>query len=81
MISDSDVRLRFIKKWGLISVTSLPRKTFKYARIQTMVLHLQKGYQGPTEFIVYDLLKKDNPWMTKEDSDILAEKFRKYNKL
>jgi type I restriction-modification system DNA methylase subunit len=55
-ISDSDVRLRMIKQWGLISVTALPRKTFQYARIQTCVLQMEKGYTGPTEFKVFDLL-------------------------
>lgn len=49
-ISDSDVRMRFIKDFGLISVTPLPRKTFDYARIQTVVLYMQKGYKGETIF-------------------------------
>lgn len=55
-LSDSDVRLRFLKEWGIISITSLPRKTFKYARIQTCIIQMKKGYKGPTEFKVYDLL-------------------------
>lgn len=55
-ISDSDVRLRFIKDFGLKSVTALPRKTFKYARIQTVILELNKGYNGITEFKVFDRL-------------------------
>lgn len=55
-ISDSDVRLRTIKQWGLISVTALPRRTFQYARIQTCVLQMQKDYKGSTEFKVFDLL-------------------------
>lgn len=55
-ISDSDVRLRFLKDYGLRSITALPRKTFQYARIQTMVLELEKGFQGQTEFIVFDKL-------------------------
>jgi|SRR6185437_5542643 len=54
-ISDSDVRLRSLKRFGLISVTALPRKTFQYARIQTVVLQLQKGFSGDTIFKVYDL--------------------------
>jgi hypothetical protein len=58
-ISDSDVRLRALKRFGLISVTALPRKTFQYARIQTCVLHLRKGFIGSTEFRVYDLLKSE----------------------
>lgn len=55
-IGDSDVRLRYLKNFGLISVTALPRKTFQYARIQTVILHLQKGYKGETTFKVFDLL-------------------------
>lgn len=55
-ISDSDVRLRSLKKWGIKSVTALPRKTFQFARIQTVVLELIKGYSNPTEFKVFDLL-------------------------
>lgn len=57
-LSDSDVRLRLLKNYGIISITSLPRKTFDYARIQTCIIHLQKGYIGATEFKVYDLLPK-----------------------
>lgn len=55
-ISDSDVRLRYIKSYGLISVTALPRKTFQYARIQTCILQMKKGFTGSTEFKVFDLL-------------------------
>lgn len=55
-ISDSDIRLRYLKTYGLKSLTALPRKTFEYARIQTVVIELEKGYKGPTEFKVYDLL-------------------------
>lgn len=49
-ISDSDVRLRFLKAFGIKSLTALPRKTFKYARIQTVVIELQKGFTGETIF-------------------------------
>jgi type I restriction-modification system DNA methylase subunit len=49
-ISDSDIRLKEILKYGLVSITPLPRKTFRYARIQTMVMHLKKGYKGPRIF-------------------------------
>jgi type I restriction-modification system DNA methylase subunit len=55
-LTDSDKRLRFLKSFGLISITALPRRTFDYARIQTCVLLLKKGYKGNTDFIVYDLL-------------------------
>jgi len=53
-ISDSDVRLRFLKSYGLKSLTALPRKTFQYARIQTVVIELQKGYEGETLFKTFD---------------------------
>ncbi len=49
-VSDSDVRLRFLKSWGIKSITALPRKTFQYARIQTCVLEMQKGYTGDSLF-------------------------------
>lgn len=49
-ISDSDVRMRMIQDFGLRSVTLLPRRTFQYARIQTVILEMKNGYQGTTEF-------------------------------
>ena len=55
-ISDSDVRLRFLKSFGLKSITALPRKTFEYARIQTCVFELQKGWNEDTIFRVYDFI-------------------------
>lgn len=53
-ISDSDIRLRKLKEWGLKSITALPRKTFQYARIQTCILELSKDWDAPTEFYVFD---------------------------
>lgn len=58
-ISDSDVRLRFLKSFGLKSITALPRKTFQYARIQTCVFELERGFKGETKFHVYDLLNQE----------------------
>lgn len=61
-LSDSDVRLRALKKYGMKSLTALPRKTFEYVRIQTVVIELQKGFKGETGFKVFDLLKyKEQP--------------------
>jgi len=57
-LSDSDIRLRYLNSFGLKSVTALPRKTFEYARVQTCVIHLQKGFKGDTSFRVYDHLPK-----------------------
>lgn len=49
-ISDSDLRLRFLMDYGLKSITALPRKTFQYARIQTCIFELHKGFKGETIF-------------------------------
>lgn len=57
-VSDSDVRLRYLKAFGMRSITALPRKTFGYVRIQTCIIHLEKGFIGETEFRVYDFLQK-----------------------
>lgn len=44
-IADSDVRFRALKAYdGLKSLTPLPRKTFQYARIQTCIIELERGY-------------------------------------
>lgn len=51
---DSDHRMRDLKKYGIVSITSLPRKTFKYARIQTCVLNLRKGFREETVFKVFN---------------------------
>lgn len=59
-ISDSDVRLRFLKSYGILSITALPRATFQYARIQTVVLHLMNGYKGITDFRVFDKLNDNS---------------------
>lgn len=49
-ITDSDLRIKYLKNFGIISITGLPRSTFQYSRIQTIILELEKGYSGPTEF-------------------------------
>jgi hypothetical protein len=59
-ISNSDVRLRYLKSFGLKSITALPRKTFQYARIQTCVFELEKGFKDHTFFKVYDLIETKN---------------------
>jgi type I restriction-modification system DNA methylase subunit len=52
-ISDSDLRLRTLNNFGIKSITALPRDTFAYARIQTCVLELHKGWAKPSEFKVF----------------------------
>ena len=54
-ITDSDVRLRYLKDFGLKSITSLPRKTFEYSRIQTCILELDRNYNGETIFRMYGI--------------------------
>lgn len=44
-LSDSDIRLQELKRFGIKSLTALPRKTFQYARIQTVVIELARGHK------------------------------------
>lgn len=69
-ISDYDVRMRAIKKFGLKSITALPRKTFKYARIQTCILELRKGWREPTNFYVYELMVNGKEYIEKQISNL-----------
>lgn len=59
-ISDSDVRLRQLKNFGMKSLTALPRSTFKYARIQTVIMELVNGYKGDTVFKVFEEEENDH---------------------
>lgn len=56
-ITDSDVRMRYIKDFGLKSITALPRKTFEYARIQTCIFEIEKGWKEETIFRTFDFKK------------------------
>lgn len=47
-IINSEKRLKKITRYGLVSVTHLPRKTFPKARVQCCVLLLKKGYSNKT---------------------------------
>ncbi|NOU19408.1 MAG: hypothetical protein HOO91_17770 [Bacteroidales bacterium] len=49
IITDSDKRKEELALFGLKSVTILPRKTFDYNRIASVVLELHKGYVGLRE--------------------------------
>lgn len=49
-LADSDVRMRYLKGWGIKSITALPRKTFEYARIQTVIIELRKDWKPETIF-------------------------------
>lgn len=44
-IIDSDIRTKQILDFGLVGITQLPRKTFGYTRIQTVILCLNKGWK------------------------------------
>lgn len=48
ILINSERRMETLLEFGLVSVTHLPRKTFKNSRIQTCVIHLQKNYTGTT---------------------------------
>lgn len=53
-IFHSDVRMRQIKKYGIKSITALPRKTFNYIRFQTAILELHKGWKDQITFEYYE---------------------------
>lgn len=58
-LSDSDVRFRYLKKYGIKSLTGLPRKTFQYARIQTVIIELERGYKKDTIFRMFEFKDKN----------------------
>jgi len=47
---NSEKRTKDIIDYGLKSVTHLPRRTFKGARVQTCILEMKKGYKKKIEF-------------------------------
>lgn len=49
-ITDSDRRIRQLEEFGIAKLISLPRKTFNYTRIQTLVIELHRRHKGPAEF-------------------------------
>ena len=49
-LADSDVRMRTLKGYGIKSLTALPRKTFEFARVQTVIIELVKGHKPETIF-------------------------------
>lgn len=53
ILINSENRLNYIHRWGLVSVTSLPRNTFPCCRIQCCTLEMKKGYQGDTKFHIF----------------------------
>jgi type I restriction-modification system DNA methylase subunit len=57
-LTDSDVRMRKFHDFGLKSITALPRGTFGYSRIQTCILELSEGWNGKTEFIIFERMHK-----------------------
>jgi len=50
---NSDKRTTDLMRFGLKSITHLPRNTFKGSRVQTCIIELVKGYRGETKFSVY----------------------------
>lgn len=51
-IINGEKRTKDIMNWGLRSITHLPRSTFKGSRVQTCILHMEKGFKGETIFKV-----------------------------
>ena|ERR1700741_1343393 len=50
IVINSQKRLDSIEKFGLVSITHLPRKTFPGCRIQCCVLEMRKNYKGKNAF-------------------------------
>ena len=48
-------RTKDIIDYGLKSITHLPRKVFNGARVQTCILHMERGYNNDTLFYNYNL--------------------------
>jgi len=49
-IINGEKRTSDIMKWGLKSITHLPRSTSKGSRVQTCILEMQRGFVGDTKF-------------------------------
>ena len=56
---NSSKRTQAIKKFGLKSVTHLPRNAFQGSRVQTCILEMAKDYKGKTDLLFYDLLETE----------------------
>lgn len=54
LIINSEKRLKFLQDYGLVSITSLPRKTFPKCRIQTCIVLLKKDFKGVAEFKTFN---------------------------
>lgn len=54
ILINSAKRMKKFQDFGLISVTSLPRKTFTNSRVQCCILELSKGYMGGTILKSFD---------------------------
>lgn len=52
-IINGQKRTADIMRFGLKSITHLPRNAFPGAKVQTCILHMNKGYAGIAEFINY----------------------------
>lgn len=57
-IINGEKRTEDIMRWGLKSITHLPRSTFKGSRVQTCILEMKKGFEGETAFKLLPKIKK-----------------------
>jgi hypothetical protein len=48
VIINSDIRLKEMMHFGLVSITCLPRKAFPRSRIQTCIVKMERGYLEST---------------------------------
>lgn len=54
ILINSEKRLKHITDFGLVSITSLPRKTFPECRIQTCVIVLKKNHKKQAIFKTFN---------------------------
>jgi type I restriction-modification system DNA methylase subunit len=76
-LSDSDLRLRHIKTFGLKSIIALPRITFEYVRIQTCIIELQKGYTSETTFKLFADVCQNQNYSTSANKRTYSKNYKK----
>ena len=76
-LSDSDIRLKHIKRFGLKSIIALPRITFEYARIQTCIIELSKGYNEDTLFKLFTDVCENQNFSQQTNKRVYSKKYKK----
>jgi len=59
-IINGEKRTNDIIKWGLKSITHLPRSIFKGSRVQTCILEMKRGYNGDIIWKKYEIFNTNS---------------------